>query len=73
MPKLFYILMFIFGPIPAIYLGWAISYYKWLPIMNALVFSLYIMCAILLIWIRNVGGPEQKTRKKIMFKKGGIK
>ena len=60
MSKWFYILTFIFAPMPAIYFGWVACNYEWIPIMKALVLSIYICNAILLLMVRLVGGPEKK-------------
>ncbi len=65
MSKLVYILMFIFTPIPSIILGFWVSYWKWTEIMKALIISDYILCFVLLVCVRIVGGPERNTRKEI--------
>jgi len=64
MPKLFYILMFIFGPTPALVLVWIVGDYSFILFNKTLIVSNYILCIVLLACARIVGGPERKTRKE---------
>jgi heme A synthase len=62
MNKWFYILMGIFGPVPALIFGWMACDYQWIPMMKAVVQSTYILNAVLLLAVRFLGGAKRSIK-----------